>query len=84
MFCQWPVACLTVHMRVLASAFGVKDVCMAVLACLMARKFDGMGRNLADCIAAIVTILPEAGWDNVMSNDKKDNESKNKESREPE
>jgi hypothetical protein len=50
----------------------------------MSGKLHRAGRNLTDRSTAIVSILPEARRNHVMSNDKKDDEGENEESREAE
>ncbi len=71
-------------MRVLAFALHIKHIRVASLAGLMTGKLHWAGCNLTDRIAAIVPVLPEAAWNHVMSNDKKNDEGENEESRESE
>jgi hypothetical protein len=71
-------------MRVLAFTLHIKHIGVARLAGLMAGKLYRAGCNLTDCIAAIVPVLPEAVRNHVMSNDKKNDEGENEESRESE
>jgi hypothetical protein len=78
------MASLAVHMRVLALAFHIQNICMAGLASLVTGKLHGSSRNLADGRTAIVSILSEALWNHEVSNHKKDNKSENEESRESE
>lgn len=75
---------LAVHMRVLALAFDIENIGMAGLASLVTGKLHRAGCNLTDRIAAIVPVLPEAARNHVMSNDKKNDEGENEESRESE
>ena len=84
MFGQRAVAGLAVHMRVLALALHIQDIGMARLASLMTGELHGSSRDLANGIATIVTVLPEALWNNVTSDYEKDHESENEESRESE
>ena len=78
------VARLAVHMRVLAFGLHIQNIGMTRLASLVTGELHRTGRNVPDCIAPIVPVLPEAGRHHVVSDDKKDNESENKESRESE
>ena len=84
MFGQRSVAGFAIHMRMLALALQIEDIGMAGLASLVTGKFHRSGRNLANGIAAIVTVLSEALWNDVTSNHEKDHESENEESRKSE
>ena len=78
------MASFAVHMRMLAFALHVEDITVAGFACLVTGKLDRPGCNLADGSAAIMPVLPEASRNHVMSNDEKDDEGENEESRESE
>jgi hypothetical protein len=71
-------------MRVFAFALPIKHIGVACLAGLMAGELHRACCNLTDRIAAIVPVLPEAARNHVMSNDKKNDEGENEESRESE
>ena len=81
---QRSMAGFTVHMRVLAFALHIEHVAVASLASLVAGELHRSSSNLADDGAAIVPVLPKAFGNHVMSNNKKDDEGENKESRESE
>ena len=83
-FRQWPMARFAVHMRVLAFDLHIEDIGVTRFAGLMSGKLHRAGRYLADRSTAIVSILPEARWNHVVSNDEKDDEGENEESREAE
>ena len=74
---QCSMACLTVHMRMLAFALHIKHVGVACLTGLMTCKRHRAGCNLSDCIAAIVPVLTEALRNHVTSNHEKDDEGQN-------
>lgn len=84
MFGQRSVAGFAVHMRVLAFAFHIEHVTVAGLASLMTGELHRSSCDLADCVAAIMSIPAKAWWNHEMSNNKKDNKSENEESRESE
>jgi len=84
MFGKRPVARLAVHMCVFALALHIQDIGMARLASLMTGELHRSSRDLANGIAAIVAVLPEALWNNVASDYEKNNKRENKESRESE
>jgi hypothetical protein len=75
---------LAVHMRVLAFALHIKHIRVAGFAGLVTGELHRTGCNLTDRIAAIVPVLPKAAWNHVMSNDEKNDEGENEESRESE
>src|SRR6185503_21030664 len=81
-FCERAVACFAVHMRVLALVLGVGNIAVTGFACFMPGKLHRMGGDVCDGIAAIVAVLSEAFWNNVGSDDEKDDESQNKQPRE--
>jgi len=81
---QRSMTCLAVHMRVLAFALHIQNIGVARLAGLMTGKRDRARCNLTNCRTAIVSILPEARRNYVMSNDKKNDEGENGKSRESE
>ena len=81
---QRSVAGFAVHMRMLTFAFHIEDIGVAGFACLVTGEFHRASRNLPDCSAAVVPILPKARWNHEMSNDKEDDEGENEESRESE
>lgn len=81
---QGSVARLAVHVRMLAFALYIEDIAMAGFACLMAGELYLPCSDLANRSAAIVPILSEASWNDVMPNDEKDDEGENEESRESE
>ena len=60
MLCQWTVAGLAVHMRVLALGFHIQNIAVARLASLVTGELHGSSSNLADGRTAIVSILSEA------------------------
>ena len=81
MFRQRSVACFAVHMRVLALALRIENIGVTRLAGLMSGKLHRTACNFTDRIAPIVPILPEAGGNHVMSDDEKNDEGENEESR---
>jgi hypothetical protein len=83
-FRQRSMARLAAHFRVLAFALHIENVGVTRFAGLMSGKLHRAGCNLADRSTAIVSILPEARRDHVMSNDEKNDEGENEESREAE
>jgi len=84
MFRQWSVACFAVHVSMLAFALHIEHLAVASFASLVAGELDWPGCNLADGRAAIVPILSKAPRNDVVSNDKEDDERENEESRESE
>jgi len=78
------MARFAVHMRVLAFDLHIEDIGVTRFAGLMSGKLHRAGRYLADRSTAIVSILPEARWNHVVSNDENDDEGENEESREAE
>ena len=84
MLCQGSMACFAVHVGVLAFALYVQHVAVAGFASLVSSEFHWPGCNLSNGRAAIVSILPEARWNHVVSNDQKNDEGENEESRESE
>jgi hypothetical protein len=83
-FGQRSVARFAAHVHVSAFALHIEDIGMAGLASLVTGELNGSSRDFAECSTAIVPILPKARWNHVMSNDKKDDEGENEESRETE
>lgn len=73
-----------IHMRVLALALYVKNVAVARFAGLVPGKLDRMRGNVRHGIAAVMSVPSEAFGNHVASNYKKDDESENEQSCEPE
>jgi hypothetical protein len=71
-------------MRVLAFALHIENIGVTRLAGLMPGKLHRAGCNLADRSTPIVPVLPKAGGNYVMPDDKKEDECENEESRETE
>ena len=84
MFRQRSMTRLAVHMRVLTLALHIQNVGMAAFACLMAGEFCGTGRDVTNCISAVVTVLPKTAGNHVSSNDKKYDEGENEQPRKAE
>jgi hypothetical protein len=68
----------------LTLALHIENVGVTHLASPVTGKFHRTSRNLCNCCSAVVAILPKAGRNHVASNDEKDDESENEESRKAE
>jgi hypothetical protein len=77
MFGLRAVAGFTVHLRMSAGLFQVRDIRVAGLARVVACELDGMRGDFAHGGSTVVSILSKALWDNKMAHHQKHQKGEN-------
>ena len=70
---QWTMACLAVHMRVLAGLLFICFIAMAGFACIVPGKFHRIRGDFIDRGCPIMPVLPEGLGNNPVANHQEHN-----------